>query len=499
MSAGSTRPLRFFNLFRLALVGVLLLMTQWALPAYRLPADWLQLWLLAFAIVSASLPLAQQYRQSTNRIVTGMLLADLLLIGLLLHHYGGVRSGFGMLLLPFLAVGGMLVSGRLALFHAAIATFVLFTATISTDSHLDSGELFQTAMLAIACFVTSTSTWLLGRQARLSEQLAARRGSEIARLHRLNALALQNLREAVIVSDSRGAIQQFNLAASQLLGTLQREQPHDILQPLLAEWRLAGSPLVARDIRCDWQGQPLCGRLVALASDEDVLLVLFLQPQSLLDEEARQTKLAALGRLTASMAHEIRNPLSAISHASELLLEESDNPYQHKLGRMVQDNTRRINRLVEEVLVLNRRDRVQPVWLHGSVVLEEILSDFAMAHPDWRHCLDWQLAGDCSLLFDRGHLQQIVCNLLANACRHGSGKAGSVFLSLADGKLLVRDDGPGPDKTVQQHLFEPFFTTANQGTGLGLYIARELALANGASLDYLPPGGCFQLLFGSAK
>lgn len=494
----STRKaLRFFNLFRIVLVAVLLLMTQWVLPEQALDRVALGQWALAYGALVVAGALVGRLALPLSWLLTATLAADIVLISTFTHLYGGVKSGFGMLLLPFLAVAGMLVSGRLALFYAALATFSLFASVALNAWHdgPDSSQLLQAALLALAGFVTSATTWLLSRKARQSELLAAQRGSQLASLNRVNALALQALREAVLVLDAQGVLRQFNGPASRLFGELQRDQSPPALQPLIRRWQRQGLPLQEQAVDLDLGGRQLIGRMVPLAEDDSLLLVMFLRPADQLAAEAQQLKLAALGRLTANIAHEIRNPLAAISQAAELLGEEAATPLTQRLSGMVGDNCARIEHLVAEVLQLNRRDRVHGEVFPLSSFVDELIASFLLAHPEYRDRLGWQVEPAATVRFDRSHLQRILTNLLANACRHGSAQPGAVQLVATAQRLTVLDDGPGLDAAAQSRLFEPFFTTESSGTGLGLYIARELAQANGAQLSYQPPGGCFQLTF----
>lgn len=210
-----------------------------------------------------------------------------------------------------------------------------------------------------------------------------------------------------------------------------------------------------------------------------------------LREESRQMKLAALGRLTANIAHEIRNPLSAISHAGELLREDADpKGGDARLVRIILDNTQRLERIVRDVLELGRRDRCHPESIDLNAALTAYLDELqskAEAAPGVL-CLEG-LAG-AELEFDRTHLHQVLWNLLSNALRHSRQQPGSVQLRVAYGnggmvELHVEDDGPGIPEAIREQVFEPFFTTHGKGTGLGLHIARELCEANGAQLELL--------------
>lgn len=492
----SGRALRYYNLFRVASIAALLMMTQWAMPFLEGRNAWLSGWLGMYAGLAVLGLLLGRTRLPLSWSITLSLAGDIVLLVLYMHEYGGVQSGFGMLLLPFLAVAGMLVPGRLALFHAAMATLAVFASVLTDMLHGISvpRELFQAALLSIACFVTSSTTWLLARKARESETLAAQRGDELASLNRVNALVLQALREAVVVVDGHGVVRHFNSRAERLLGRVQRDTTVPELMPLIVRWQRAGCPPYAQTVESNVRGQQLIGRMVPLEENGARLLVLFLQNVAEQAAEAQRMKLTALGRLTANIAHEIRNPLAAISHASELLAEDASDPASRRLAGMVQDNTRRINRLVEEVLQLNRRDRVRRESIELGRFLPELLEGFAMANPDTAGRIITRYLAPVSTRFDRGHLQQILTNLLSNGWRYSSATTGALRIEVERDAIRVIDDGPGIAPEAQSQLFEPFFTTESSGTGLGLYIARELAEANGARLDYLPPGGCFRLI-----
>jgi two-component system sensor histidine kinase PilS (NtrC family) len=198
--------------------------------------------------------------------------------------------------------------------------------------------------------------------------------------------------------------------------------------------------------------------------------------------------LAALGRLTANIAHEIRNPLSAISYATELLREEHGDAKQLRLLQIVLDNTQRINQIVQDVMQLNQRDRVQSETFDLDVILHVFVEEFNLAERLNTGVIVLAGVPGIEVSFDRGHLRQVLWNLCRNALRYGSKLPGSMMLAVVanDGRttLSVQDDGPGVPLEHQGKLFEPFFTTASDGTGLGLYIAKELCEANGVQLEY---------------
>lgn len=220
--------------------------------------------------------------------------------------------------------------------------------------------------------------------------------------------------------------------------------------------------------------------------------------------QAQQVKLAALGRLTANIAHEVRNPLSAISYATELLQEGPRDPAQTRLLQIILDNTSRLNRIVQDVMQLNRRDRAQPELLDLPGLLSAFVEGLALVEQVPREVLTLEVPEGSSARFDRGHFEQVLWNLCRNALRYSRRQAGSVRIGWwrdAQGHLVleVEDDGPGVAEDAVQNLFEPFYTTDSRGTGLGLYIARELCEANGAVIGYrrgAGGGACFYITFG---
>jgi two-component system sensor histidine kinase PilS (NtrC family) len=245
-------------------------------------------------------------------------------------------------------------------------------------------------------------------------------------------------------------------------------------------------------------GTQLRARFARTASSDGEVLV-FLEDVGRIQERARELKLAALGRLTGSIAHEIRNPLSAISHAGELLHEERRGAMQDRLLKILADNVARLDRIVGDILELGRRDRIQPETLPLQRLCRQFVENFAASRglvPD-----AIEVSGDeaVTISFDRNHIDQILWNLVDNAWRHSRGEPGSVRLvATMDSErmrteLHVIDDGPGVPESARAQIFEPFFTTHHTGTGLGLFIARELCEANGATLelDAAASGGHF--------
>jgi two-component system sensor histidine kinase PilS (NtrC family) len=320
---------------------------------------------------------------------------------------------------------------------------------------------------------------------------------------RVSQLVIGDMHDGVAVLDSEGRVVQHNpqaqrlLAAERLLGS----QVTQLLPGFAGRWQAwrGGERSLgpAADFRI--RGHDIGLRLLD-AGTEEQFSVLFIEDTTRAREEAQQLKLAALGRLTANIAHEIRNPLAAISHAAELLDEEKRLEDRERLTRIIRDNTRRLERLVSDVLQLNRRDRAvreairMPAWLQSFV--EEFVANERV--PTSRLTLD--SATEAAVEFDHEHLHQVMWNLLRNALRYARAEPGSVRVRVARFadrvELSVIDNGPGVPAASQGQLFEPFFTTEAKGTGLGLYLARELCEANRATLEYVNdmPGAHFRVV-----
>jgi two-component system sensor histidine kinase PilS (NtrC family) len=232
--------------------------------------------------------------------------------------------------------------------------------------------------------------------------------------------------------------------------------------------------------------------------------VIVLEDMQRAQAQAQQVKLAALGRLTANIAHEVRNPLSSISYAAELLQESEQLEGQARLFNIILDNAFRLNSIVLDVLQLNRRDRVQKEPINLAEQLPNFIENLQHTESFTPTIFAVEVAPECIVHFDRGHFDQILWNLCRNALRYCLRQTGSVKLlaKCADeGRTVLEicNDGASIPIDLVQRLFEPFFTTSVGGTGLGLYIARELCDANGAKLEYKPgkvDGACFRIIFG---
>ncbi len=517
LSAGSDdagwKSLKIFAVYRIALALVLSAAYLFANNIFQLGAQWPELAvtaLAAYAFFSALLLVPAMMREPSVPIqVTAAVFLDVAAMVLLMHTSGGVRSGLGVTLLISLAGAGLITRGRLVFFHAAVAALAILLEQSFQVFRYDAppADFVQAGLTSMALFATAGLGWTLARYARTSETLAEQRTIDLANLSQINELVIRDMQDGMLVVDPEGTIRQHNPRLANLLGPvpagprpLLSDYSPDIAR-LLAQWR-RGPETTYLQFQAPRSNAELAVHFIAIGSGDPPPTVVFVEDVGRMREQARQMKLVALGRLTASIAHEIRNPLSSINHAAELLEEgASGNAGDERLTRIIRDNVHRLDRIVEEVLYLNRRDRAEMESIEPRAWVTQFAESWRTAEKVPAEVLSTEVRTVQHLAFDRQHLDQVMWNLVRNAWRHGRRGPGSIRITIQPGVALgtlaveVADDGPGVATRDLAHLFEPFFTTEAQGTGLGLYIARELAEANGARLEYIEggPGARFRL------
>ncbi len=458
---------------------------------------------VTYTLASVLLLIPARLREPSLMLqVTAGVIVDVLAIVMLMYASGGLRSGLGVILLVSLAAAGLITRGRLAFFHAAIAALAVLLEQTFQVWRYDAGinDFVQAGLTSAAFFATAGLASKLASYARTSEEIAEERKVDLANLSQINELVIRDMQDAILVVDGQGRIRQSNPRAGQMLGPLPAGRTTALsdyapeIAGLLDSWR-KGSETTYMQLRSPRVAGELQVHFVPIGAGDPPPTVVFIADVGRQRQQALQMKLVALGRLTASIAHEIRNPLSSIGHAAELLEEDSAmGESSRRLIDIIAGNVTRLDRIVQEILDLNRRDRAQPEAIDANAFLSHFAAEFAANQKIPVESLDVQVRTTYRPWFDRQHFDQILWNLARNAWRHGRRLPGSVRIviapSPAPGRLTldVIDDGPGVSREIQAHLFEPFFTTEAQGTGLGLYIARELCEGNGARIEYIDDG-----------
>jgi two-component system sensor histidine kinase PilS (NtrC family) len=511
------RSLYFLNGYRLLLSSLLFTMVWVWGNGLELGQRDLRLFYqvnIVYIVVTLALfPLIKFQWLSFNKQLGLQIGTDIVCLVLLSYASGGVSSNLSVLLLVSLAAAGLICRGRITLFFAALASIAVLlehSYSVLTQNDVLVSQFMQAGLLSMAYFAVAWVAHRLSRYAVASEKLAALRGEDVSYLAEANRLVIQDMPDGVMLVDERGVVRQANPGATRLLGYMfsdeHKDTLHDcspLLEALYGVWRQSRSN---RD------------EILSIASTHSEVRVRFLPVQRegfggaviVLEDmqraqaQAQQVKLAALGRLTANIAHEVRNPLSSISYAAELLQESEQLEGQARLFNIILDNAFRLNSIVLDVLQLNRRDRVQKVSFNLAEQLPLFIEN--LQHTETFTPTIFAIEADpaCVVHFDRGHFDQILWNLCRNALRFCLRQTGSVKLLAKctdEGRpvLQICNDGATIPIELVQRLFEPFFTTSVGGTGLGLYIARELCDANGAKLEYKPGidgGACFYIIFG---
>jgi len=494
-----------------ALVGIALLLDLKALsitaPSMFIMAAtiYFAFGLLTFLLIQRDpLPIA------LTAITSTLLVGDVSCIAAVMIAGGAGAGTLPILLFPQLAASGWLLRTRTAFLHAAVATLILLGLDVWRlfEGQVGGTQTVQTALISFGFFATVGVAVALGAYTKASEDLAAKRGIDVANLEQVNRLIIQDMQDGVLVVDLNGVVRGHNAQVTRLLGGFGRMRGgmrlsefsgtlHDYWRRWQEDYAEALPPFKVEPTQ-----RLLRVRLVRIGSGLNGGTLIYLEDLGRAQTEAQQMKLAAMGRLTASIAHEVRNPLSAINQAAQLLEEDGAvAPEGERLLGMIRNNAKRIDRIVGEVLQLNRRDRQQPETIAFKEFLHALTDEIVQAENMPPGGVVMQIPDDLTVIFDRGHLNQIAWNLIRNAWQHCQKKEGSIRIAARAGYMgdavicELADDGPGIPAELRGQIFEPFFTTRPGGTGLGLYIARELADANGAALELLPkgPGAHFRM------
>jgi len=446
-------------------------------------------------------------------------LLDIGAVVVLMHASGGIASGLGGLLIVFVGAASLVLPRRFPLVLAAIATFaILGQQLLAQLSNIPADANYPAAgILSAVIFAMALATRPLGRRIQASEALARQRGVDLQNLSELNEYIVQHLRESIIVIDNDTTIRLSNTSATRLLGAtgqIRGLSLGNVFEPLadyIRDWRADRELSAHPEFAVITSGDSLrvTAHLAPLGkgSARDGPILVFLEDASLMNERVQQSKLASLGRLSASIAHEIRNPVGAMSHAAQLLGESTGLTEDDKrLTEIIETHSSRVSHIIDNVLQLSRRESSRPERLRLGPWLEDFAREFTTTLELQEGELEiGSMPENFEVRMDKSHLRQVLWNLCDNAVKYAS-ETGGILVELGADRLQshgrpyveVRDHGLGVDTATAEKMFEPFYTERSGGTGLGLYISRELCELNRATLLYLDrPGGgsIFRIVF----
>ena len=511
----SRRELYFFNLFRLfqaALIAGLIfspLALNWITLTHATLAQTVAAGYLLFAGVNLFIGARSPTDLRVN--VSIALVADIAATTVVLYAIKNPPTGIAMLLMVNVGAGALLLPPRLAAFFAALATLgVIGQSFVGRLIESEDRDLIEYGLYGFGYFATAALCFALGKQLRETEALAERRGIDLANLAQINELIIRRMNTGVLVVDDANRVHLWNESAWALLGN--PKSAHSDLGAVAPElsrrlyhWRTTRkldntSVALADDV------PEVIPRFTQLASHDDSNVLIFLDDTSLLSRRAEQLTLTSLGRLSASIAHEIRNPLAAISYSAQLLAESDALPDEdRRMVEIINNHCSRVNEIVENILQLSRRERSRPESIDLSRWVMHFVDDFKAGNDIGKDQLRAIFQPQqVEALADPQQLQQVVWNLVQNALRYGrlpDEPARVAVVARMGGEkgpplIEVMDRGPGIPPKVAAQIFEPFFTTHEFGTGLGLYLARQMCEANQATLEYVPVAGggsCFRI------
>ena len=468
------------------------LLYQWTAIGYALATS-----------ITATVQLVSRHEPNNNLLLFTHFFLDLTTLTLLMHSSGGLSSGLGLLMLITVAASSLIFTNQLALLTAALASILLLAEELISAYLLGDNKraIFPAGLLGFVLFLTALLFRILNQRLRQSEKIALRESDQAVHLQNLNQLIIQRMLTGIVVVDTAGKIELINNAAIELLGTERTDIALD------SGTSLRASPLLQKGYE-SWLSKPwekmsafkvsessteIQAKFANLARSENKSTIIFLEDTRTAAQNAQRLKLASLGRLTGSIAHEIRNPLGAISHAAQLLAEEQGGQSSSKrLSEIIIKHTQRLNQVIENVSQLSRRKAPDAQNLHLESWLNSFIEDYKNSCPN-KCTIEVETDNPATIIvFDTSQLHQVLTNLIENAHRHSleyCSQAWARCVCHIDPRtqrpcLDLYDRGEGISADLAGQVFEPFYTTSHAGSGLGLYLARELCEINFATLDY---------------
>jgi len=515
------KALQVFNVNRLLLTTALLFMQQLGISPkfFGTVHPTLYQWTISlyFLFAVVVILLLKKRIPDYKASVILQLSFDILAIITIIHASGGPNNGLGVLLAVSVGVSSLLIGNMKALAVPAMATLALFAETLFANYHdFHVLDFTQSGILGASFFIISLLSFHLAKRLHYTEMVAIESQTDLANMEAISDNIIQTMTVGVLIIDQDDQVRLINDSAWKNLGMPPNPQNKPLqyvsreLYQELTKW-LENTDSISykpETIQSGHDTPELQIHFKQLGDYEQKFIMIFLEDTSLLNQKAKQLKLSSLGRLTASIAHEIRNPLGAISHAAQLLQEsESIGANDKDLCDMITKHSHRVNGIIENVMNLSQRKVPHKESIPLKPLIELCLDELSL-QKSIKPSITLDISPPESfVLFDRSQLLQILTNLCDNGLRYSKEQTGIASLTLTGGDVYgsaaqyldIIDKGPGIPESERDNLFEPFYTTSEQGTGLGLYLARQLCEANGARLNYIPipnsTGSCFRINF----
>jgi two-component system sensor histidine kinase PilS (NtrC family) len=449
-----------------------------------------------------------KWLQPKDKHILFLLTSDFIALALMIYSSNTAVGGLGYLLLIPMAIGSTFLRGKTSVGLAAFASILLMAPNLIDilDGHERSQSLFTSGIAGIILFITAISFRLLAKKIQGNEY-AIRQQTEITQyVQGINQRIIETIQAGILVVDHELNVLLINNAAQTLLSRNKKfTKIADIhaIKNILGQWKrsqkIPDTAMLNLGVNYDIKIS-----FTELPSPNITSLMLFIEDKIRINKEAQQLKLASLGRLTSSIAHEIRNPLGAISHASQLL-DESENitSSDQELLSMIQVNSRRIDQTIKNILQFSRRKKAYTETIDVNTWIEKFISTY---QPHTSNNITYTSPHEkIYTTIDPNHLQQIITNLVDNGFRHSQKEEleNTVTIELntqpvtALPYINIIDEGNGISDEHIDTIFEPFFTTKPSGSGLGLYLCKELCQANQADIIYLQKNNtqksCFRL------
>ena len=492
------RTLLVYNLYRILSVFLFLgiFIFNPILISYKLPFFCILFIYFLFTCVFLYFGLRHTISFDKQVFISGTI--DVLLLSSILVLIGNLQLGQGIILNVTVAALSILAPGRLAIYFAALASCLLLCGSILQfimNNEKELATLYYSGIYGAGFFATAITAWYLSNWVRMSENLAEHRKDELVGMQRINEYIVERLHSGIIYVDVNKHIKFINTAAREFFGLNKNGSVVSLEQVSLLLCQKFDNFLIKAK-----QHEPIAQAIFeepflrvhffSTAVENNPAVLIIVEDMTYIAQQAQQLKLAALGRFSASIAHELRNPLGAIAHAAQLLGEEGGlNEEDSRLKQLIENNCERMNGVIKNVLQLSRREQSQPQLNEISTFLEQFKQNFA--HNDKCNIIIKLSRKKMSIVFDRSQLEQILVILCENSIMHGQDKTGKANIVISAKSFVhkliitVSDSGPGVPLEHRDSIFEPFFTTLRNGTGMGLFIAKDLCEINQARLNLM--------------